>query len=61
MYIKIFESRQTSNCYVIQHDISLRDLNHGVMYIENQDKKRIVFDENELFHLIDGYFKEKLK
>lgn len=61
MYIKVFESRKTSNSYIVQHDISMRGLDHGMMYIENQDHKRIKIDENELFHLIDSYFKDKLK
>lgn len=59
MYVKVFESRQTSNSYIVQHDISLRGLDHGVMYLENQDKKRIKICENELFKLIDFYFKVK--
>lgn len=61
MYIKVFESRQSSNSYIIQHDISLRGLDHGKMYIENQNKQRLTIDENELFHLIDWFFKDRFK
>jgi hypothetical protein len=61
MYIKVFESRKTSNSYIIQHDVSIRGLDHGKMYIENQDKKRIVIGEDELFHIIDRFFKDYLK
>jgi hypothetical protein len=57
MYVKVFESRQTSNSYIVQHDISMRGLDHGVMYLENQDKKRIKICENELFRLLDFYFR----
>lgn len=56
MYVKIFESRQSSNSYIVQHDISLRGLDHGQLYIENQDKKRIKINENELFSVIDKLF-----
>lgn len=59
MYIKVFESRKTSNSYILQHDTSMRGLDHGVMHIENQDKKRITISEDELFHLINWYFREK--
>jgi hypothetical protein len=59
MYVKVFESRQTSNSYIVQHDISMRGLDHGVMYLENQDKKRIKICENELFRLLDFYFRVK--
>lgn len=60
MYIKVFESRQSSNSYIVQHDISMRGLDHGKMYLENQDKVRLPIDENELFHVIDQFFKGKL-
>lgn len=61
MYVKVFESRQSSSSYIIQHDISLRGLDHGVMYIENQDHIRLKINENELFDLIDRFFKDKNK
>lgn len=61
MYIKVFESRQSTNSYVIQHDISMKGLDHGAMYLENHDHVRIKVCENELFNLIDTFFKDKNK
>ena len=59
MYVKVFESRQTSNSYVIQHDISMRGLDHGKMYLENQDKKRIAINEGvEIITLVVNWTKE---
>lgn len=60
MYIKVFESRKSSNSYIVQHDISMRGLDHGVMYIENQDHVRIRFNECDLFFLINEFFKDKV-
>lgn len=60
MYVKVFESRKSSNSYIIQHDISIRGLDHGKMYIENQNKIRLTISENELFYVIDKFFKDKL-
>lgn len=61
MYIKLFESPKSSNSYIVRHDISLKGLNHGAIYIENQDKVRLKIDEDELFQLINLYFKIKTK
>ena len=60
MYVKVFESRKTSNSYIIQHDISMKGLDHGVMYLENQEHVKIKIGEDELFHLVDKLFKDKL-
>lgn len=59
MYIKVFESRQSSNSYILQHDISMRGLDHGVMHIENQHKVKLKINENELFYLVDALFRMK--
>jgi sulfur transfer complex TusBCD TusB component (DsrH family) len=60
MYIKVFESRNTANWYILNHDISMRGLEHGIIRIENQDHITIAINENELFHAIDKLFKERL-
>lgn len=60
MYIKVFESRKSSNSYIIEHDTSIRGLDHGIMYIESQDKLRIRISEDVLFYLIDKLFKDKI-
>lgn len=60
MYIKIFESRNSNNSYLVRHDISIAGLDHGIMHIENQDKRRLSINENELFKIIDRFFKESL-
>jgi hypothetical protein len=61
MYIKVFESRKSARCYMLQHDVSIKGLEHGVLYIHNQDKQSIRIGENELFAIIDNYWKDKLK
>ncbi len=59
MYIKVFESRKTSSSYVIKHDISMRGLEHGVIYIENEKHEIIKTNENELFYLVEALFRMK--
>ncbi len=59
MYIKVFESRKTSHSYILKHDISMRGLEHGVMYIENQKHEIIKINENDLFYLVDALFRMK--
>jgi|GEM_PF-4492052 hypothetical protein len=61
MYVKLFESRQSFNYYIIEHHISIKGIEHDQLVIGNQEKKKINVDENELFHVIDKYFKDKLK
>lgn len=61
MYVKIFESRKSFNYYVIEHHLSIKGIEHDKLIIENQNKNKMTVDENELFHIIDQYFKEKIK
>ncbi len=61
MYIKVFESRQSRRSYLIRHETSLRGLDHGKMFIENESRKIIALEEDELFKLIDTFFRAHLK
>ena len=61
MYIKVFESRQSARSYIIMHDLSFSGIDHGLITIENANKKKIVLNENELYKIIDEYFKANLK
>ena len=61
MYIKVFESRQSARSYIIKHDLSLAGVDHGVITIENANKKQIVLGEDELYKIIDTFFKSNLK
>lgn len=61
MYVKIFESHKSSNYYIIEHFISIKGIKHDTLILKNQEKKSIQINENELFRVINNYFKEKLK
>lgn len=61
MYVKVFESRQSKNSYVIQHDVAMNGLKHGSIHIVNQDKQKLSIGEYHLFQLIDWFFKDKFK
>lgn len=59
MYIKLFESRQSAHSYVVQHDTSMRGMDHGTLHITNEQKHTISVSEDELFHLIDKLYRSK--
>lgn len=59
MYIKVFESRQSSRWFIIKHDISIRGLDHGVIHLENEQHKRIAISEDKIFNVIDKLFEDE--
>lgn len=59
MYIKVFESRQSSRWYILKHNISMRGLDHGVMTIENNKHEIIKISEDDLFYLVHALFRMK--
>ena len=40
MYVKLFESRQSFNYYIIEHHISIKGIEHDQLVIGNQEKKK---------------------
>jgi hypothetical protein len=59
MYIKIFENRDSNKSYSIVYPFSLQG--HLEPYIENEKHETIGVPDNELFDLIDRFFKEKMQ
>jgi hypothetical protein len=39
----------------------MKGLDHGVMFIENENKRLLTVSEDELFNLVDNLFKSKTK
>lgn len=64
MYIKIFESPDSSRCYTINYQPDLsKNLQSvgGKHHLTNEKHQSILIDENELFHILDRFYKGKLK
>jgi len=57
MYIKIFESRQSSHSYVVHFDVIQTD--NSYFDIKNEAKETVRVKESDLFKLIDRLFKDK--
>jgi hypothetical protein len=60
MYIKIFESRETSRSYTICYEPNRQSGVPGRMYIDNEQHISLPVNEGELFYLLDTFFKGKL-
>ena len=58
MYIKIFESRQTSRSYCIVYPVSCFE--QLKPYIENENHERLMLEEGELYSVIDKFFKDRI-
>jgi len=57
MYIKIFESRQSSHSYIVHFDVIQTD--NSYFDIKNEAKETVRVKESDLFKLIDRLFKDK--
>ncbi len=57
MYIKIFESRDTSKYYMLI--LPLEDKGFGNPFLENEKHEKLEFTENEMYHILDKIFKDK--
>lgn len=57
MYIKIFESRQSSHSYIVHFDVIQTD--NSYFDIQNEAKEVVRVKESDLFKLIDGLFRNK--
>lgn len=55
MYIKLFKNRISSASYMIRYVVS-----NSLTYIENEKHVILPVDEQELFNIIDTFFKAKL-
>ena len=59
MYIKVFEARDSKRSYTFGHHVGMSGMKHGTLYIDNELHKSVPVEENELFNLIDHFFKAK--
>jgi len=59
MYVKVFESRQSSKSYLLQYRLSGNQHGLDKYYIENELHESMVINETELFKLFDLLFKGK--
>jgi hypothetical protein len=65
MYIKLFQSRDSNCSYTIIFPYTINTYkdayDYMTPYIENEKHETLPVAENELFDVIDRFFKEKLK
>jgi hypothetical protein len=59
MYIKVFESRQSSNGYTIRYRIAANNAELDRFELQNQDHKTIIVTEAELFKSLNDLFNSK--
>jgi len=57
VYIKLYKDRQSESSYLIQHILEDDPKILGQLRIQTQDKDFIYVSEDELFAVIDSYFK----
>ena len=60
MYIKVFESRESSRCYTVYYVPNMQTIEPGRMFIDNEAHETVHVDENALFNIVDKYFKAEL-
>ena len=60
MYIKVFESRESSRCYTVCYVHNMQSIEPGRMFIDNEAHETVRINENSLFHILDKYFKAEL-
>lgn len=59
MYIKVFESRDSSKCYLLQYRLSLNMADVDRFHLENEKHNSTIVLEKDLFNLLDTLFKGK--
>jgi hypothetical protein len=59
MYIKVFESRQSSASYLIQYKVGKHYAESDEYWLENESHVALQVTEEELFSLLDTLFKGK--
>lgn len=57
MYIKVFESRQSSKSYLLQYRLALNNGEQDKFVLEDQDHKSIIVLESEIFKSLDNLFR----
>jgi hypothetical protein len=60
MYIKIFESRDSSRSYTICYQPEISTKVGGTYYVTNEKQKGMVIHENDLFHVLDKLYGAEL-
>lgn len=61
MYFKVFESRETASSYLLRYIFDREHIGAGKLTIENEKHEIINIDENELYCLLNEFFKQKKK
>lgn len=58
MYIKVFESRQSSKSYLLQYRLALNNGEQDKFVLENEIHKSIIVMESDIFKSLDNLFKD---
>ncbi len=59
MYVKVFESRDSSRYYIVQYRLSQHVGGEDKFHLMNEKGKSLILNEPELFQLLDTLFREK--